>query len=263
MNKYRPILILIIIALLIKIDFAEITQPRKSMDDLTNPKSPSFVPYPYPKTEKEVTADLLYAIKKDSNPNDFPKLIGGQALFQEVLPNLLDKNPKYKISKIIRERIVFPGYKNNYFWLIIITSPDGMEASRVTLEDTGILSIAGSRDISLKPRKILLNEDVVEKVSKASKKSILMGDIKKVEMVAYLPDMGTEIAPAWEISLKNGLVYYYEAERDKVFRIKKAHKWTKDSKGKREPWSKFAANEKMVTFDYLGDRIIIYEEVKE
>jgi len=58
MNRFKYLSIIFLILSLTQIVMAEKRIKPKSMQELTDPSSPSFVPYPYPKTNEEIIADI-------------------------------------------------------------------------------------------------------------------------------------------------------------------------------------------------------------
>jgi hypothetical protein len=60
MKSLKCIALGFLIALLCFAAYAEKRKPRLKMKELTDPNSPNYVPYPYPKNRKEIIEDLKY-----------------------------------------------------------------------------------------------------------------------------------------------------------------------------------------------------------
>jgi hypothetical protein len=86
--------------------------------------------------------------------------------------------------------------------------------------------------------------------------------VNKMEMIAYPPHMGFPVAPAWEITLNDGKVYYYDTIYKRLCKVKKEIKWEKDSNGRRPFWRDMVSADDIFVSDEVNDKMIFYEEIK-
>jgi len=113
------------------------------MNHLTDPSSPSYVPYPYPKNRKEIIADLLYAIEKVHGLHPGEYIAGRRPKTIEIYLNLLEKNPVYRVGKIIKVKNREHSVAHDHTWLILIENQEGQNVASEALHKNGLL-IGGS-----------------------------------------------------------------------------------------------------------------------
>jgi hypothetical protein len=264
MTKLKILLTLVLILCISQISFAEKRKGRLSMKDLTDPNSPSFVPIPYPVTEKEVIEDLKYTINKEFVPEVKQ---GYNDPHSKVMANLLEDKPVYKIHRICKVKNLYSKNESGFNWLIFIINKDGTEALRVVVSDTGRWFGSQCFDLENNPKKPPEEEEILAKVSSILNMPLSRKDVSKMEMVSFPPLMGGILSPAWEITLNDGKVYYNEthylnSEQHHVYKVKKHLKWEKDSKGFRPFWRDMVSVDAIFSFDEVNDKMIIYEEIK-
>jgi hypothetical protein len=249
---------------------------KKSMKELTDPNSPSYVPYPYPKKREEIIADLYYYIEKYCKPNDEiheSSVDGGVPVTDMILLDLLEPQPVYKIWKIIKVKNRAAELADNYSWLILIKDRDGDIAMRVALLASGLMASGGATTIEdlekfsqkertrlEKLRKFRSDDEIKNILSDSLGYVIGDQDIKKMERVASLATIGNLLHPVWEIKMKDGKTYYYSEIWDMVYSIDKKLPWKKNSKGYRN------ARRSMVSHkDYLpnteDDEFVILKRI--
>jgi hypothetical protein len=248
---------------LVNIIFPEKRPKPKSMKELTEPNSPSYVPYPYPKKREEIIADLKYYADKYCN-DDPEKWIGEVPATEIVLKNLLKPQPIYTIGKIIKVKNRCVRIPHDYSWIIHIMDHDGKIAMQVAMDAYGLFTEGAAQrveDIERMPnikdrkrmkrfRKLLTNEDIKNILSESIGRTIDDQEIKKIERVAFFSPIGSFLDPLWEIKMSDGTIYYYSIMRDMIYAIDKKIKWKKDKNGYRVHKSKLVPH-----MDYLPDSI--------
>jgi len=214
------------------------------MKELTDPKSPSYVPFPYPKNREEIIADLKYYAEKYCN-DDENAWIGAVPPTEIVLKNLLARQPIYKIGEIIKVKNRCAKIPHDYSWLIYIMDQDGKKAMQFAMDahglfsecvalrehDFGGLDNPKKRRNMEKLRKLLTDEDIKNILSDSLGRTIEDREIKKMERVAYLSPLGDFLTPLWKIKMSDNTIYYYSIMEDMIFSIDKKIKWEKDKNG--------------------------------
>lgn len=263
MIKAKHLIVLVLVLGLINITFADKRPKPKSLNELTDPKSPSYVPFPYPEKRGEIIADLKYYA--DKYCNDDPEKWNGEVPATEiVLKNLLEPQPIYTIGKIIKVKNRTVKLPHDYSWLIYIMGKDGNIAMHVAMDAYGLFTEGATvreEDIEMvlqakyrkkmeRFRKFLLDKDIKIILSESIHRTIDDHEIKKMERVAYLSPLGDFLFPIWEIKISDGTIYYYSIMRDMIYGIDKKIKWKKDKNGYRVHKSTLVPH-----MDYLPDSI--------
>jgi hypothetical protein len=261
--KYFTILILVF-----GLSQAGVTEKRRKpipMSELTNPASPSYVPIPYPKTRKEIIDDLKYAIKVTS-PKDGSYIVGTLPQLEIILMNLVEEKSVYKVGPIYKVKTRASGNSGDYTWLILIQDLNGKNVVRVGLYANGLLGSAGDifphreKDLSKTDREIL---DIV---SESIEKPVDEKDVKRIERVAFPSSLGDDLDPLWEVTMKNGTVYYYSIQRDCIYEVKEKRQWTKRKDGVLKPYEEVVSYGEEFLPDEIDDKLIIlkkYERKKK
>ena len=272
MKLINTVISLLLITLISLPVSAEKRKARKSQKELTDPLSPSYVPYPYSKKRAEIIANLKYALGRKSKGSKFSFVDGVIPEILKIRQNLLEEQPDYDIGEIIpiKNRVeVFP---DDYMWLILIMGKDGQVAARIVLDAAGLMlgSAATTEKVFLKVkpesrarlramRPYKKEKDVIARVK--SSLDISREDIKEMEQVVLMGGPCTIIFPLWEIILTNGKTYIYSTKRDVLYRVVKNVPWYKTERGLREDWRPLVAPYKEFLFDTLNDQVVLLERI--
>ena len=262
MNKYKHLIIIVLIIGLVQISFAEKRKKPKSMKSLTTPSSPSYVPIPYPKTREEIMTDLKYAFSKIYTPMERYYSVENPAPpSREVVMNLLKDKPLYKID-IIKIKNRNANVPDDYSWLILVINKDNTVAARIHMSAEGLWGATSTPFIE-RSKQLLTDNNVIGELSSALGKTITEKDIKRIERIEFHASfVATTIHPAWKFELKDGSVYYYSFTEKGILRIKDKIPWNADEKGRRPDWQQFVSREEIFAFDSIDDQIIVFERVK-
>lgn len=258
-----------------------ISEERKKsihMKDLTDPKSPSYVPYPYPKNRSEIIADFKYYIGKSCKKNNGYKesfVHGFEPITDKISLNLLGPNPQYQFGKIFKVKNRIEGFTDDYFWLIMIMNRNGQISMRVTLTASGLMMGAGAieeKDIAaaapterqkfLRLMKVISEEDVQNILSKSIGRAISGKEIKKIEQVAFPSSKGDFLNPMWEIKMFDGTIYYYSEIEDMIYKIDKKISWKKNKNGNRPDKLSLVPHSDYLP-DMIDDELIILTKIPE
>ncbi len=262
MTKPKLIICLVLLLCVFQLSYPEQRKFRLSLEDLTDPSSPSYVPCPYPKNNAEVIKDLKYAIKILFSSTENLVLLSPD-YSRDILMNLLENKPDYKIYSISKVKSFSIHNGSGYDWLVTVVRKDGTEAAHVVLEDNGLWAGTHSITPPQKLKKPVKEEDVISKVSSILDSPLTRKDIAKIDRVSMPPIIGIRFIPAWEITLKTGMVYYYNTHFEKLFKIKNEIAWKKDSRGTRPNWEDVVSRREVFFLDELNDRVVVFEEVKK
>jgi hypothetical protein len=271
--KYFTVLILVLS--LCQISVAEKRVKPKPLEELSDPSSPSYVPYPYPKNRKEIIEDLKYAINRLFVDAQEEYIVGRTPKIKEILIQLLKENSHYKIGKILKVMNKNQRMAHDYTWLILIRGKNGEIAARVAMKAEGLFSTAaptakGAEYFRKKypnskrgPQFLKTEDDVYISLSEAIGSPVSKNNIKKVERIAFQSDLGAILAPMFVIKMKTGEIYYYSVKTDEIYYIEEKISWKKDKNGiKQSPYELVPFNKKYVP-DSINDEILVLKALKK
>ncbi len=179
-----------------------------SLNDLTTPSSPSYVPYPFPETSEEIVADLKFYLKRSYANQDQSHSNSSKEV--DLLYQLIMKNSTVKIEGVVKVTNRIPGYPSGYSYLIIIKDLESHMIARVSMRACGLV-IGGTTPSLEKPGiELKNNADVIARLSKYNKAAYLSKNIKGVERVAFDITFAPPHRPIYEITMKDGAVYYVD-----------------------------------------------------
>ena len=202
-RKYISIVILIIFSSSILILAQKPRPPRYTLEELTDPNSPSFVPYPFPKNDFEILEDFKYGIKK-------------MRLFEEPGYDifLFDKKDVF-VDQIIRVEQRCLNFREDYYYLIQIKQKNeivGVHAvDEFGLVMGGFMLETPEQKKTWKPFKD--KEDVKELLEKTRNGLF----IKKIELVHRISDICRIETPMWEVDTDRGT--YFVDHFDNIWTI--------------------------------------------
>lgn len=261
MRSLKIIVILFVILTLFFPVTAEKRKPRKSIKELSDPNSPSYVPYPYPKNRNELIADIKY-FYVDVSGGAYSFYIGGTPIDKIITSDLFSSSSTYKIGKIVKVKNRMSYLPDDYAWLIYVNDQEGDAVMRIMVRASGIVMGNWAIDKSEFPQlpertrkaqkrmlKVLEEEDVKKILSEVLNDQLEDKDIKKIERVGYKSGIGDILTPSWKFTMKDGSVYYYSENRDMVYEIDERISWKKKDK-LRPP-----IRNKVTHCDYLPDTI--------
>lgn len=244
----------------------------KPMKELTDPSSPSYVPYPYAKKREEIIANLKYFINRPSAGRKKAFVDGVTPEIDLILENLCEAQPNYEIGEIIKVKNRIAALSHDYTWFILIMHKEGKIAARVALDASGLFIGAGATTEStllLVPQKdrarfrrvwtLKDKNDVKGILNQSLNRKISEQEIKKMERVVFLGTMSDFTFPLWEIKLANGKTYIYSSLRENFYEVEKKVHWGKTKKGYREDWRPLVPHRDFL-FDTLNDQLVILKK---
>ena len=267
---------------------------RKSMKELTDPNSPSYVPFPYPKTKEEIIADIkFYYVDLTSDVQS--AFVGKQPLSEsiprnmfkqhgrskyktkesrlEVLTDLYNPGTPYRIGKIVKVKNYEDRIPDDYYWLIYVLDQEGDAVMRMSMLASGLgwdgsaidkkrFSNGSKKDKDFLKRQlhIISGKEVKESFAEALGEIVADSKIVKLERIGFSGSLGDFTEPAWMIKLQGGADYYYKESTGTVFKVAKTISWKKVNGLRRHPKrdSKYFYN---YVPDRLNDKFILLDPV--
>ncbi len=273
MKQLKYIVLALVILLNFPLHGGERKKP-KSMKELTDPNSFSYVPIPYPKNKKEVIADLEYYVKEFCRPENEVNLSGKPGYTGVVLRELFSSNSRYKIGAILKIKNRNEDYSGDYSWLIHVMNKAGNVVLRAVIYDTGLMGLRGGipdkQVESASPRskrkferlRTLFTEDhVIRVLSQCLGRTVTPKEIKKFERIVYRYSYITRgHYPIMEITMKSGKLYYYSQLKDKLYSVEKKIPWKKKAQGFRESTLNLVTHVNYLP-DSLNDQLVVLKEI--
>lgn len=196
-----------------------------SLEELRNPKSPSYVPIPYPKTDEEIKTDVEYVLKYLFSPTkkELKKYSHSGKSKGTILMNWYGEILEVKIGGITKVKTHVDLFPEDYALLIDLVDTNGKVASKMCFEASGIW--LQSRYFDEKNRALPYE---TEKEIREIFLSKLPDKLKPVEIIhlepgiySYNSDFGSFIKPVWEIKTNTDIFYLETSDFDLYKFIKK------------------------------------------
>jgi hypothetical protein len=271
--KYFTVLFLVLC--LCQIAVAEKRVKQKPMKELTEPSSPSYVPFPYPKKRNEIVEDLKYAINILFVDKQGTYAAGDTPEIKKILTQLSGEKSGYKVGNIIKVKNRSHRKAHDYSWLILIMGTNGDIEARVSITAEGLFSCAAATKnaaVRLRekypnsrrgPQFLITEQEVIHHLSEVIGRNIEMDEIKKMERVAFQSKLGYLLAPMWEIKTSMGKIYYYSVIKDTVYDIEKRITWKKNKNGFRRSLRELVPEKNDFVTDTVNDEILVLKALKK
>jgi hypothetical protein len=252
---------------------------RIKMKELTDPTSPNYVPYPYPKNRMEIIDDLIHYIKKhiigtDEGSYEARIDTGVGPDPDKILVDLLNPQPNYRIGEIFKVKNRMAPVPDDYSWLIIIKNWDGKVVLRFAMFANGLMAMYGPESmddsgvtsaellaIRERRRKVVTEANVRNILAESPLQITDQNEIKKVQLTIFHCQLANFLFPIWEIKMADGTVYYYNQNRDKLFSVDKRIKWAKKKEGYRPDRRALVPHSSLYLADTLNDELIVLKEI--
>lgn len=252
----RSIKILHIVSISLLVIFlpvhAEKKRPPLPLKELTNPNSPSYVPYPYPKTEFEIIEDFKYAVRVHFSPEEgkHTSIVPGHPDYSELMLQLLGDYPSLKIIQIIKVKDLVASSSSQHYFLLQAVDKKGKVVAVGRLLESGLLGGVAfySEKDTFKPYK---TENQVKKMLSA------YGPINtnKMELVDICSTISSPYAPLWKISTPDGILFV--DHHDNVYFAEGEICWTK-----RDAYPD-PEHKKTLVLDTLNDKAIFLRKINK
>ncbi len=198
--------------------------PPFSLKVLTDSNSPSFVPFPYPKTDFEIIEDFKYGVKIPFGSKE--KIKAARARGDDhvnLALNLFGDNPSWKVTQIIKVKDLLERSRTLHYFLLRIVNEKGTRVATGALADCGLwMGVTHcSEGNKFKPYKT--KKQVKELVHRIHGYFIEINEMEMVNIASSTP-YSSLFSPLWKVKTPLGIlfvdysdnVYQVEAEMSSV-----------------------------------------------
>ena len=273
MKALKIIMLFLVIMVLFLPSYPEKRAPRKTMKELTDPNSPSYVPYPYPKTREEIIADIKYYYDDASDSTKY-SFVGDVPIDHIICMSLCKSDSNYKFGKIVKVKNRQARLPDNYTWLVYVMDSEGDAVMRIYLRASGLVMGGGAIDknefykypektkkMQQRLLKVLKEKEVKTFFSQSLGFVVDETKIKKLERIGLYSPISRYHVPLWEITMKDKTVYYYSEAEDMVYKIREKIPWKKDKNGLRPDKRAMVPLNTRYLPDTLNDELVVLEPV--
>ncbi|MCX6584934.1 MAG: hypothetical protein NT166_32580 [Candidatus Aminicenantes bacterium] len=256
--KLKSILIIFVLLLAV---FPVFSKKRSasilSMNDLTTPSSPSYVPYPYPKSESEIMENFRYGIQK-TFANNMASFEYSMIKISNPLPKFLQKNSNLTVQKIVKVENRIAEMSDAFSYLIILFDKETNEYARVAMTADGLLHSCAvvSPQASVKPLKS--ENEIISLLT--TRAAVLKTEISKVDLMAYGIIYASPVCPFYRITLNDGSIYFLDYNEN-MFKKNDEKSVTGDPVSFIEKEKSKLKQDGHVLYDSLDDKVIILKKL--
>lgn len=243
--------------------------PKVPMEQLTNPKSPSYVPIPYPKTREEIITDLKYSVDKLFFHNTKICKACANKFQAEILSKFLNDNHDVIVSKIIKVKNFWYRHPYKYSFTVELINKKDEPLARLCLNSFGLfvgVTFSTEKDTKYRIKRLKGKEEIYKVFSKLNIISLQKRDIKKIEAVVYPhPRISNLTRPAYEIVTNDGQVFYL-TERNEIFKLKCITKLTQQdikTKSYIKSIRQSLVKSNTLVYDSINDQLLNFEKLTE
>ncbi|HLP45005.1 MAG TPA: hypothetical protein VK186_04795 [Candidatus Deferrimicrobium sp.] len=202
---------IIIVYLLLLAAFPVFAKTRSasilSMNDLTTPSSPSFVPYPYPESEDKIIENLRYGIQK-TFANDMPAFEYSLNKISNPLPKILQKNSSLTVQKIVKVENRIAEMPDAFSYLIILFDKETNEYARVAMTADGLLHSCAVVSPQARVKPLKSENEII--VLLTTQTGVRKTEILKVDLMAYGIIYASPVCPFYRVTLTDGSIYFLD-----------------------------------------------------
>ena len=182
--------------------------PPFSLKVLTDPNSPSFVPFPYPKTDFEIIEDFKYGVKVLFGSEEKIKAARarGDADHVNLALNLFGDNPNWKVTQIIKVKDLLERSRTIYYFLLQIVNEKGTSVATGALADCGLWMGVKCRSEGMKSKPYKTEKQVKELVHRAHGHFIEINEMEMVNTASSTP-YSSLFSPLWKVKTPLGILF--------------------------------------------------------
>jgi len=275
--KRKRIIIIALLSLMLAIPASAKKRAKpRDIKEFTNPKSLSYVPYPYPKNRREITANLEHYVKKFCSADE-STYKGGMPPTEIVFRKLIEPESGYRVGEIVKVKNYNAQVPADYNWLVIIDDSDGLPAMRVGMYATGEIGGAWSTNVasygnfnkkfleglSIYHRKLPTPKQIQKKLKNHHRFQGKQIEFKKTEITNCYCRIASLLSPAWELETTDG-TYYYNHDRDELYRVEsRLPLYTETESDIKQAKATYkSVRGKLFFYDSVNDQLIVLEKIK-
>ncbi|MBA7604727.1 hypothetical protein ES703_11853 [subsurface metagenome] len=179
-----------------------------SLKVLTDPDSPSFVPFPYPKTDVEIIEDFKYGIKIlfGSKEQIIAAFLRGDSDDVNLGRNLFGDNPSWKVARIIKVKDLIERSPNLHYFILPIVNKKGTRVAVGVLADCGLWMGVECRSEGLKSKPYKTKKQVKELVRRTHGHFIEINEMERVNIRSLEP-YSSIFSPLWKVKTPLGILF--------------------------------------------------------
>lgn len=193
--------------------------PSLSLKVLTDPDSPSFVPFPYPKTDFEIIEDFKYGIKIlfGSKKQIIAAFARGDFDDVNLGRNLFGDNPSWKVARIIKVKDLIERSPSLHYFILPIVNKKGVVVAIGAVADCGLwIGVeCCSEEGEFKPYKT--KKQVKDLVRRTHGRFIEINEMERVNIRSSRPHSGP-FSPLWKVKTPLGILFVDHLE-DNVYQV--------------------------------------------
>lgn len=182
--------------------------PPFSLKVLTDPNSPSFVPFPYPKTDFEIIEDFKYGVKIlfGSKENIMAARKRGDVDHVNLALNLFGDNPSWKVARIIKVKDLIERSPNLHYFLLQIVNKKGVRVATGALADCGLWMGVECRSEGLKSKPYKTKKKVKELIRRTHGHFIEINKMERIDISSSGP-YSSPFSPLWKVKTPLGILF--------------------------------------------------------
>jgi len=262
----RKVLLLILIAVIPQglLFSLERVQPPATIEELCDPKSGNYVPFPYPLTREHVIADFKHWVRKTNSWAIDLSSRREKDIYDRLLPELLKKDSTHRIGRVYKVYNQTHGIAYGYHYVLEVLDSRNGCWGRAAVSAQGLLMMFGlntgpmGTGPSLSPRKA---REVFRQAG-CVKSGKAQGGLKRIgfNTLARNP-----ICFAWRLKI-NGEEYYLQdspVER-KLYRVSSRRRWCLDRKSNFEMavFARSLPEGDEIIIDSINDQVMVATPVQ-
>ena len=228
--------------------------PPFSLKVLTDPNSPSFVPFPYPKTDFEIIEDFKYGIKILFGSKEKIKaaLARGDDYVNLAL-NLFGDNPSWKVTQIIKVKDLIERSPNLHYFILQVVNKKGTVVAIGALADCGLWMGVTHYSEGKKFKPYKTKKKVKELVHRSHGHFIEINEMERVKISSSIE--GPSIfSPLWKVKTLLGILFVDYS--DNVYQVEAEMPCVKGP-----PLGDFMRHEKVI-HDPLNNRMYLLRKIE-
>ena len=257
----KYIIILILVICLFFPVYSESRRGGVPMEQLTDPSSKHYVPYPFPKTREKIIANLKYQIKRKE---DLKRKKGKPVKPKKriTMLDLVEGRTPYRIGRIIKVKNRMAHNPFDYSWLILLMDENYEIDSFLSMNADGRFTGSSNCRSSYRGGSygiLKTKREVLNILSRMIDREVGRNDVDKMERVAFAFSfcVAPECAPMWEIILIDGNIYYYSIVKDIIYSIDKRIPYKKDENGFWEDPKPLVPKDHDYVIDTINEEILV------
>jgi len=221
------------------------------LEKLTDPASPSYVPFPYPKTDYEIIEDFRFAVDNTWGEKSRGKTVILGEDPSKILLKFLGDNPSLKVNQIIKVKDLRATSLSLHYYLLQLEDENGTPVATGIVHDSGLMAGVDFLLTSPNFRPYKTEFQVKEMIRKTIGYS---ASNDEMERICIFSPICSDSSPLWKIKTPRGVFFidYF----DNVYSIESELPWDMKKYGQPDP-----SHRSIVILDQLEGKAIFLREI--